>query len=266
MSSMTAALQKICDHHKFNVTGLQPNEVHAIAYEALETSKGTFHAHAIATQLAQAAEALHGEKFVVAADLLTKGSQAIFDMIDVADRAAHQHDAMVARLKAESVTSIILQVVPDEHGMALEVPAKTTDQVVDLLTSMGEKIVELEQQLEQMRAQAVSERGTTAQEPDAWLYREKNIDHRGKQTEWGPWSLCKPREAKQMQALDGFEVQPFFANAPIGHISIQEAWEACGGNPGIKATREELIQALTQLDRICDEADLANDGGSAPRP
>lgn len=39
-------------------------------------------------------------------------------------------------------------------------------------------------------------------------------------------------------------------------IPIQEAWEAAGGNPGIKATKEELLTALRQLDAVCDEADL----------
>ncbi len=44
-------------------------------------------------------------------------------------------------------------------------------------------------------------------------------------------------------------------------ISIQEAWEACGGNPGIKATKAELIEALKQLDSVCDEADQAGLAG-----
>ncbi len=38
-------------------------------------------------------------------------------------------------------------------------------------------------------------------------------------------------------------------------ITIQEAWEAAGGNPGIKATKEELIAALKLLDKVCDEAE-----------
>lgn len=38
-------------------------------------------------------------------------------------------------------------------------------------------------------------------------------------------------------------------------ITIQEAWEAAGGNPGIKATKQELIDALRTLDEVCDEAD-----------
>ena len=46
-----------------------------------------------------------------------------------------------------------------------------------------------------------------------------------------------------------------FCLATTTHISIQEAWELAGGNPGIKATREELEAALKVLDEVCDEAD-----------
>lgn len=46
-----------------------------------------------------------------------------------------------------------------------------------------------------------------------------------------------------------------FCLATTTHISIQEAWELAGGNPGIKATREELEAALKSLDEVCDEAD-----------
>lgn len=42
---------------------------------------------------------------------------------------------------------------------------------------------------------------------------------------------------------------------PVGHISIQEAWEAAGGNPGIKASKDDLMIALKVLDHVCDEAD-----------
>jgi hypothetical protein len=38
-------------------------------------------------------------------------------------------------------------------------------------------------------------------------------------------------------------------------ISIQEAWEAAGGNPGITPGKEELLTALRLLDEVCDEAD-----------
>jgi len=37
-------------------------------------------------------------------------------------------------------------------------------------------------------------------------------------------------------------------------ITVQEAWEMAGGNPGIRATRQELAEALRQLDAACDEA------------
>lgn len=44
------------------------------------------------------------------------------------------------------------------------------------------------------------------------------------------------------------------APAPEETITVQQAWEWAGGNPGIKATREELEDALRDLDAICDEA------------
>jgi len=37
-------------------------------------------------------------------------------------------------------------------------------------------------------------------------------------------------------------------------ITIQEAWEACGGNPGIQATKSELVTTLKMLDEVCNEA------------
>lgn len=52
---------------------------------------------------------------------------------------------------------------------------------------------------------------------------------------------------------------------PDTHISVQEAWEAAGGNPGIKASKADLIIALKTLDTVCDEADprlLCRKGGS----
>ncbi|CAH0532182.1 hypothetical protein UAM5_00065 [Ralstonia phage UAM5] len=38
-------------------------------------------------------------------------------------------------------------------------------------------------------------------------------------------------------------------------MTLQEVWEAAGGNPGIKPTREDVIEALRQLDEVCDSAD-----------
>ena len=37
-----------------------------------------------------------------------------------------------------------------------------------------------------------------------------------------------------------------------------DAWEAAGGNPGIRATREELVDALREMDAVVDEVDAAS--------
>jgi hypothetical protein len=41
---------------------------------------------------------------------------------------------------------------------------------------------------------------------------------------------------------------------PDEYVSVQEAWEAAGGNPGIKANRTELLEALRLMDEADDEA------------
>lgn len=38
-------------------------------------------------------------------------------------------------------------------------------------------------------------------------------------------------------------------------LTVQEAWEASGGNPGIRATKQDLFHSLAMLDAICDAAD-----------
>lgn len=38
------------------------------------------------------------------------------------------------------------------------------------------------------------------------------------------------------------------------YMSVKEVWEAAGGNPGIKACREEVLSVLRTLDEVCDEA------------
>ena len=38
-------------------------------------------------------------------------------------------------------------------------------------------------------------------------------------------------------------------------ISLQEVWEAAGGNQGVHATKDDVIRALKQLDLVCDEAE-----------
>lgn len=51
---------------------------------------------------------------------------------------------------------------------------------------------------------------------------------------------------------------------PAESITIQEAWEAAGGNPGIKATKAELLESLRTLDKVCDEADATPTPPAAP--
>lgn len=41
---------------------------------------------------------------------------------------------------------------------------------------------------------------------------------------------------------------------PSETITVQQAWEWAGGNPGIKATRQELEEVLREMDAVCDEA------------
>lgn len=38
-------------------------------------------------------------------------------------------------------------------------------------------------------------------------------------------------------------------------LTVQEAWEASGGNPGVRATKQDLFHSLAMLDAICDAAD-----------
>ena len=54
----------------------------------------------------------------------------------------------------------------------------------------------------------------------------------------------------QIQALSPAQV-----TADTVMISVQEAWEAAGGNPDVKATRAQLIYELQLLDSVCDDLD-----------
>ncbi|WP_186214671.1 hypothetical protein [Burkholderia gladioli] len=53
--------------------------------------------------------------------------------------------------------------------------------------------------------------------------------------------------------------EPTPASALPELIGVQEAWEAAGGNPGIKASREQLVAALKMLDGSNEDADLLGD-------
>lgn len=60
--------------------------------------------------------------------------------------------------------------------------------------------------------------------------------------------------AQQLRGVFAASAEP--ADATIG---VQEAWEAVGGNPGIKATREQLVTALKLMDGANDAADALGD-------
>lgn len=38
-------------------------------------------------------------------------------------------------------------------------------------------------------------------------------------------------------------------------MTVQEVWEAAGGNPGIRATKQDVLDALKLLNEVCDEAE-----------
>lgn len=40
-------------------------------------------------------------------------------------------------------------------------------------------------------------------------------------------------------------------------LTLQEVWEAAGGNPGIKPSKADVLEALRMLDKVCDDADTA---------
>lgn len=61
---------------------------------------------------------------------------------------------------------------------------------------------------------------------------------------------------------------PKMNTSPPETMTVQEVWEAAGGNPGIKATRQEVIETLQLLDEVCDDsadADPTQDREQAAR-
>jgi hypothetical protein len=50
------------------------------------------------------------------------------------------------------------------------------------------------------------------------------------------------------------------------YMSLQEAWNLAGGNPGITPTRDEVVVALKTLDKVCDEADEVRPLYAATQP
>lgn len=51
--------------------------------------------------------------------------------------------------------------------------------------------------------------------------------------------------------------QPAGAGELVVTLTLQEVWEAAGGNPGIKPSKAEVLEALHMLDEVCDEADTS---------
>lgn len=49
-------------------------------------------------------------------------------------------------------------------------------------------------------------------------------------------------------------------------VAVQQAWEWAGGNPGIKVSREDLEQALRDLDAVRDETHQGGSSSNRPAP
>ncbi|MBC8740459.1 hypothetical protein F6X40_27875 [Paraburkholderia sp. UCT31] len=59
---------------------------------------------------------------------------------------------------------------------------------------------------------------------------------------------------QEIQALRDAGVYAY-VDAKPEVVAVQHAWEAAGGNPGITASRDELLDALRMLDQVCEEVD-----------
>lgn len=72
---------------------------------------------------------------------------------------------------------------------------------------------------------------------------------------FGPDEKRSRELGRAIEALAAYDAQVSFpAPATPETITIQEAWEAAGGNPGIKASRQELLDALKAMDEAVDES------------
>jgi hypothetical protein len=115
--------------------------------------------------------------------------------------------------------------------------------------------------------------------PVAWLLRSKtrrNTD--GDLFIRGCYGTPRTKQDYEFAELDGDEYIELVARPapaapqaeqkrePTETMTLQDVWEAAGGNPGIKPTREEVIEALRQLDEVCDECDEKHRHISEPRP
>lgn len=73
---------------------------------------------------------------------------------------------------------------------------------------------------------------------------------------WAGAVLLVADEDQELCAEDGhceLYRAPSEQPAPVDMVLVAEAWEACGGNPGIKADRAELLTALRLMNESEDE-------------
>lgn len=85
--------------------------------------------------------------------------------------------------------------------------------------------------------------------------------------QWLPEVNVTGQAAAARNKADPGDTDPAAEAADVtasGLVSIQDAWIAAGGNPGITPTREELFAALRLLDQVCDDVD-ASSGPEAAR-
>ncbi len=117
----------------------------------------------------------------------------------------------------------------DSASVVLEYDAKV--QGKNALSQTVDRLQELMQNKEQELAQAKAQMSALTERLRK-LLDTHHIDHAS--------------EASASELVDTYEQQT---------LTIQEAWDASGANPQIKATREDLLANLQLLDEVCEEAD-----------
>jgi len=85
----------------------------------------------------------------------------------------------------------------------------------------------------------------------------------------GPWTFKETGQNFSGAELDeaafvAYRDRASHGQAPAEIMTLQEVWDAAGGNPRIKPTRDDVLLALKTLDEVCDEAALRASHGQAP--
>lgn len=98
-----------------------------------------------------------------------------------------------------------------------------------------------------------------SQEQSRWAEYVAGIVDHWVESEWPHY--IHMGEDRRVKAIAGIIERRLWAlkREPARHeqadtIAAQEAWEAAGGNPGIKATKVDLLAALRMMDEVCDKA------------